>query len=182
MSRRGPGGAVRGFALAGLLAFCGVLTAVSALAFEPLSGNKNFTSPGAAPDYFSNEAAPFGHESHAATQGADRFNTAPGRAGSGHASMSPPAHGGKFSPAHGAAVRTGNGLYQPRLAEPRTGRHAAYSRSGRAYAGRARGRSARASFYARTASRHRIATSHRAAASRTRYAAHSPRHSRRVFR
>jgi hypothetical protein len=54
MGRHGPGPAVRGLALAGLLAFCGALIAVPAAAFEPPSGNKNFTSPNSAPDYFSN--------------------------------------------------------------------------------------------------------------------------------
>jgi hypothetical protein len=174
MRRRGPGRAVQGLALAGLLAFCGVLIALPAIAFEPLSGNKNFSSPGSVPDYFSNEAAPFGHASHPAAPGADRFNTAPGKAESGHASVS--------QPARSAVVSTGHGLYHIRLAERRTGRHVAFSRSGHAHAAHARGRSARPHFYARAASRHWIATRHRAAASRTRYAAHSARHSRRLFR
>src|SRR3954467_10699849 len=41
--RCGPGRAVRGLAAAGLLAFCGMLTAAPAIAFDPPFGNKNFT-------------------------------------------------------------------------------------------------------------------------------------------
>ena len=155
--RRGPGGAVRGFVLAGLLGFCGALTAVPAAAFEPLPGGKNFTSPGSTPDYFSSEAAPFDRASHPATQDADRFNTAPIGASRAHASISPPVVGS-------------------------AGHRVVSSRSGRAYAGYARGRSARSRFYGKAASRHRLATGHRAAASRNRYAAHSAGHTRRVFR
>src|SRR4051812_49374262 len=92
--RRARGRALRGFARVGLLAFCGALIAMPAVAFEPPSGNKNFTSPSSVPDYFSNEAAPFGRGSHAATPGADRFTTAPIGASPDHASMFQPARGG----------------------------------------------------------------------------------------
>ena len=155
--RRGSGGAVRGVVLAGLLTFCGALTVGPVAAFESSAGSKNFTSPGSAPDYFSNEAAPFDRASHPATPGADRFNTAPIIAGRTHASISQPVVGG-------------------------AAREIVPSRSGHAYAGYARGRSARSRFYGKAASRQPQTTGHRAAGGHTRYAAHSVGHSRRVFR
>ena len=116
MRRRGLGSAVRGLALAGLLAFCGALTAVPALAFEPLSGSKNFTSPGSAPNYFSNEAAPFGQRRSGTQPGADRFNTAPGAAGSGHAAMSPPTHAASAAPAQAPRYAPATACTSARLA------------------------------------------------------------------
>jgi hypothetical protein len=173
---RGAGGrGIRGLALAGLLAFCGALAATPAIAFElPPSGNKNFTSPGSVPDYFSNEAGPFGRGSQTATQGADRFNTAPSAAARGYAAMP--------QPGQSNAASAGRNAYRFGLPHAGTARHVASSQRGRARIRYARGRPARGHPYARAASRHPVATRHRAAASHSRYAAHSSRHSRRVFR
>ena len=174
MGRRGPGRGVRGLAVAVLLALCGAPAAGPVCAFEAPSGSKNFTPPGSVPDYFSNEAAPFGRASQTATPGADRFATAPVGAGRAHASMPQPARDTATSP--------GRGRYRGRLAGGESGRHVASSRAGRVHAGPARVRSAHVRPDTRAASRRRVATRHRAAASRPRYAAHSGRSSRRVFR
>jgi hypothetical protein len=54
----------------------GALSGTPAAAFETPLGNKNFMTPSSVPNYFSNEAAPFGRASQSAMPGADRFNTA----------------------------------------------------------------------------------------------------------
>jgi hypothetical protein len=163
--RRGVGHGVWGLALAGLLIFCGALAGVPAQAFEPPSGNKNFATPGSVPNYFSDEAAPFDRGSHVAQPGADRFNTAPIAASRRDVAVS---ERGRI-----AASGIGHRSHRVRFAA---------SRSGRAHAGHARGRQASVRASAKTASRHSVATRHRAAASRPRYAARGATHASRSFR
>jgi len=73
-----------------MLTLCGALAGIPARAFEPPPGSKNFATPSSVPNYFSNEAAPFGRRPQTATPGADRFNTAPSAPGYGHAAVSVP--------------------------------------------------------------------------------------------
>ncbi|MGE0259982.1 MAG: hypothetical protein AB7H71_03685 [Alphaproteobacteria bacterium] len=162
--------AVRPFALG--LAFAGVLAVCSAptQAFEPPLGSKNFTSPSFVPNYFSNEAAPFGRGSPAAQPAADRFNTAPAPAAAGYAATSETSP----SPAASAVRQT----YRGKPARAGTG-HAksASSRTVRGYAGGARGSGARvhgahrgsahAHPAAKAAYRNSAATARRAAAGRS---------------
>jgi hypothetical protein len=163
--RRGVGHGVWGLALAGLLIFCGALAGVPAQAFEPPPGSKNFATPGSVPNYFSDEAAPFDRGSHVAQPGADRFNTAPIAASRRDVSISEPRRTAASSAAHRS--------HRVRFAA---------SRSGRSHAGHTRGRPALVRLSAKTASRHSVATKHRAAASRSRYAARGATHASRSFR
>jgi hypothetical protein len=176
MTRRGSvGRALRGLVLAGLLTLCGAPAEISARAFEPPPGSKNFTAPSSAPNYFSNEAAPFGRGSRTATPGADRFNTAPVRAGGSHAAIAPP------TPDTAASAE--RGTRQSTSARGRTARskHAS-SRAGRANVRKAQGRPASTHRPARAASRKSAATKPRAAASRSRPAAGNARHASRASR
>jgi hypothetical protein len=155
-------------ALAGLLALCGGLTGLPVLAFEPPPGNKNFTSPSSVPNYFSNEAEPFGRGSRTAVAGADRFNTPPVAASGGPAATA--------QPTRSAAASAGRGWYHVKPARGGAGRIKSASwRAGlghvhKAYARRARGGSVHKRLFARAASRHVVATAHPAAAGRSRHA------------
>ena len=112
------------------------LTGMPAQAFEPQPGSKNFTPPSFVPNYFSNEAAPFGRASQSAQPGADRFNTAPVAASGGDAATS--------EPSRNAAASAGRASYRGKQARGRTGRFkSASSRTVRAHAG-GTGRSGRA--------------------------------------
>jgi hypothetical protein len=150
-------------ALAGLLALCGALTGLPVLAFEPPPGNKNFTSPSSVPNYFSNEAEPFGRGSRTAVAGADRFNT-------------PPVAAIIASPTLNTAASAGRVSHRVELARHGIGRgksassHTARWHARRAYARRARGGSVHKRLFARAASRPVVATAHRAAAGRSRHA------------
>ena len=99
-----------GLALAGVLAVGGA----PSHAFEPQLGSKNFTPPNFVPNYFSNEAAPFGRGSQAAQPGADRFNTAPVAPSAGYAVTS--------EPSRNAEASAGRATYRGKLARGRTGR------------------------------------------------------------
>lgn len=66
----------------------GALAGAPAAAIEPPPGTRNFTPPSSAPNYFSNEAAPFRGGAQAALPAADRFNIAPGRETAGVAAPS----------------------------------------------------------------------------------------------
>ena len=76
----------------GVCSCCRVLALYGApsQAFEPPLGGKNFTPPSFVPNYFSNEAAPFGRGRSPPQPGADRFNTAPVAASGGYAATSEP--------------------------------------------------------------------------------------------
>jgi hypothetical protein len=170
---------IRGLALAGLLIVCGVLAGLPAQAFEPTPGGKNFTAPSSVPNYFSNEAAPFGRVSSLAQPGADRFNTAPIAAAVSPAVMSMPprniAASARRSVRRGMMARVGHGRLK--FVSSRASR----AHASGAHAGRAQGRRALARASAHSASRH-FATRNRAAASRSRYAARDTRHAGRSFR
>jgi hypothetical protein len=175
----GIGRGVRGLALVGLLIVCGVLAGSPAQAFEPTPGGKNFTTPSSVPNYFSNEAAPFGRVSSLAQPGADRFNTAPVAATVSPAAMS--------TPTRNTAASAGRSVRRGMMARIRPGRlRFVSSRAGRTHASRAhasgaQGRRALARASAHAASHH-SATRNRAAASRSRYAARDTRHAGRSFR
>ena len=55
--------------------------AAPAGAVEPAPGSRNFTAPSTAPNYFSNESAPFQEGARPGQPGADQFNAAPGPRG-----------------------------------------------------------------------------------------------------
>jgi hypothetical protein len=173
--RRGIGRGVRGFVAAGLLTLLGALAGVPAQAFEPPPGSKNFTSPNSVPNYFSNEAAPFGRGSQMAQPGADRFNTAPIAAIS--------------QPTRNTASSASRGTHRSKLARGRTGRAKfVSSRTARTHVRKARSRAvlarrpAHAAARKSVATRKFVATKHRAAASRSRHAAHGVRHASRSSR
>jgi hypothetical protein len=175
MPRRGASRGIRGLALAGLLIFCGALAGAPSQAFEPPPGSKNFTSPSSVPNYFSNEAGPFGRGSSVTQPGADRFNTAPVAATGGPAAMS--------APVRSATASAGPGTHRGPLARGGTGRlKSASTRADRAHIRKARGRPALARFHAHAASRHSVATKHRPSVSRSRYAAHGAKQASRSFR
>jgi hypothetical protein len=181
MRRRGIGRGVRGFVAAGLLTLCGALAGVPAQAFEPPPGSKNFISPSSVPNYFSNEAAPFGRGSQMAQPGADRFNTVPIAASRHHAAIS--------QPTRNTAASARRGTHRSKLARGRTGRAKfVSSRTARTHVRKARSRAvlarrpAHAAPRKSVATRKFVATKHRAAASRSRHAAHGVRHASRSSR
>jgi hypothetical protein len=144
-----------------------------AQAFEPQLGSRNFTPPSSVPNYFSDEAAPFGRGAQTAQPGADRFNTAPAAASGDYAVQS--------EPSRNTAANAGHATYRGKQARGRGG----YGRSAssrtvraqvrganvhranvqRANVGGARGRPAQAhrSTGAASASRQSVATTGRAA-------------------
>jgi hypothetical protein len=170
------GRGVRGLALAGMLTLCGALAGVPAQAFEPPPGSKNFNAPSSVPNYFSNEAAPFGRGSQTAQPGADRFNTARVPIASSPAAAAMP-------PTYRATASAGRATYRSRLARGRAGRGAyAASRSGRSHAWTTRGSSATVRAQGK-ASRHSVAAAQRTTAkNRPRYAARSSGHAGRSYR
>jgi hypothetical protein len=171
MTRRpGFASAIRRFALGLALAGVAGLSGAPSLAFEPQLGSKNFTPPNFVPNYFSNEAAPFGRSSQTAQPAGDRFNTAPVPANGGYAVTS--------EPPRKTTASAGRAKYRGKLARGRTGRvKSASSRTVRvhvrgrsahtAHSRGARGRSAHSHSSARAASRHSVATTRRAAAGRS---------------
>ncbi|MGD9615434.1 MAG: hypothetical protein AB7H90_07925 [Alphaproteobacteria bacterium] len=177
--RRAVARALRRLALAGLmttgLTICGVLAGAPAQAFEPPPGSKNFTAPSSAPNYFSNEAAPFSRGSRMAQPGADRFRTAPIAASGSQGAMA--------QPTRSTAVSAKRGSPRSKLARGRSGRgKISASRTVRAQVRNARGKTVLARRHAKTASRNRVAAKHRAAASRSRHAARGAKHAGRVLR
>ncbi len=115
-----------GVALAGVLALCGP----PSQAFEPQLGSKNFTPPSFVPNYFSNEAAPFGRGAQTAQPGADRFNTAPAAPSGGYAAAA--------EPSRNIAPSAGRASYRGTQARGRTGRvRSASSRTARVHVGTA---------------------------------------------
>jgi len=177
--RRGVGGgiagrSVRGLALAGMLTLCGALAGIPARAFEPPPGSKNFATPSSVPNYFSNEAAPFGRRPQVATPGADRFNTAPSAPGYGHAAVSVPQQ------TYGAAASTGRGRYRTRMTRGGGNRSRfAAARPGRAYAGRTHGRTGLSRSAATASPRKSVAPSY---ARHSRHAAHAIKYAHRGSR
>jgi hypothetical protein len=160
-----------GLALPGVLALCGAPSE----AFEPPLGSKNFTSPSFVPDYFSNEAAPFGRGSQAAQPAADRFNTAPVATSGAYAAAPDPSRDSEAS--------AGSASYRGTLAHSRTGRgKSASSRTARAHHGGARGGPVHAHSSARAASRSPAATTGRAAAARSSRGGRSAGHVRQASR
>lgn len=163
--------AVRGIVLAGMLTICGV----SAQAFEPPPGGKNFMTPSSVPNYFSNEAAPFSRGSRMAQPGADRFNTAPVAASGSHAAVA--------QPVLQTAVSAGRGAHRNTQARGRTARakHASSRAAGRAPVRKAQGRPASTHRPAQAVSRNSTATKHRVA-SRPRAATYGTKHASRYSR
>jgi len=179
MRRRGIGRAigrrgVRGLALAGMLTICGALAGVPAQAFEPPPGSKNFATPSSVPNYFSNEAAPFGRGSQAVQAGADRFNTAPSAASYGHAAVS------VSQPTYSTAASAGRAISRSKLARGGRG-HSRFgaARQGRAYAGKTHGSIVQSRSSAMPAPRKPAAPSY---ASRSRHATSGTRYVHRTSR
>jgi len=159
-----------------MLTLCGALAGIPARAFEPPPGSKNFATPSSVPNYFSNEAAPFGHGSQTAQPGADRFNTARVPIAASPAAAAMP-------PTYQATASTGRATYWGRLARGRAARGTyAASRSGRSHVWTMRGSSATGRAQAR-ASHHSVAAGQRTTAkNRPRYAARSSGHTGRSYR